>query len=180
MFHNSLQISLLQTRSVAASRYRIRWRTKIWWRKADVAEKHREKPCGGRTPAEVEPLEAWSPMTLWMGVRRQPDGMSEANLQRFHLRRGVWKLTGVVVHKSLLHNELAVFRVGKTATLKIVNPLCVRDLRTIQNVSSCPEINHRRNHFLRWVPDVQYHSRRNHISHRRRLHGRHREKVKKV
>ena len=35
----------------------------------------------------MEPLEAWSPMTLRMGVRRQPDGMSEANLQRLHPRR---------------------------------------------------------------------------------------------
>ena len=41
--------------------------------------------------AGVEPLEAWSPMTLW-GGRRQPDGMSEANLQRFHPRRGASKV----------------------------------------------------------------------------------------
>ena len=36
--------------TLTASRYRIRWRTKIWWRKADVTEKHRERPCGGRSP----------------------------------------------------------------------------------------------------------------------------------
>jgi len=40
-----------------------------------------------KSPAGVAPLEAWSPMTLWMGGRRQPDGMSEANLQRLHPRR---------------------------------------------------------------------------------------------
>ena len=121
----------------------------------------------------------FSGLTLWMGVRRQPDGMSEANLQRFHLRRGVWKLIGVVVHKSLSHNKLAIFRVSKTITLKIAYYLISHDLRSTPNVSSCPEINHRRNHFLRWVPDIQYHSRRDRNSHRRYLHGRHREKVKK-
>ncbi|MDD6624037.1 MAG: hypothetical protein PUE76_04380 [Bacteroides sp.] len=40
-------------------------------------------------PAEVEPLEARSPLTVGKGVRRQPEGKSEANLQRLHLRRGV-------------------------------------------------------------------------------------------
>ena len=48
-----------------------------------------ERPCGREAPAGVGPLEAWSPMTLRMGGRRQPDGMSEANLQRCHPRRGV-------------------------------------------------------------------------------------------
>ena len=133
-----------------------------------------------KAPAGVGPLEAWSPMTLWMGVRRQPDGMSEANLQRFHLRRGVWKLTGVVVHKSLSHNKLAIFRVSKTTTLKIAYYLISNDLHSTPNVSACPEINHCRNHFLRWVSDIQYHSMLNHNSHRRYLHVRHREKVKKV
>ena len=53
MFYNSLQISLLQTRSAAASRHRIRWRAKIWWRKAHVTEKTpgktmwRKNPGGG-------------------------------------------------------------------------------------------------------------------------------------
>ena len=83
-----------------------------------------------------------------MGVRRQPDGMSEANLQRFHLRRGVWKLIDVVVYKSLYHNELAIFRVGKTTTLKIAYYLISNDLHSTPKVSSCPEINHRRNHFF--------------------------------
>ena len=65
MFYNSLQISLLRTRSVAASRHRIRWRAKIWWRKAHVTEKNTGKDhVEGEAPAEVEPLEAWSPMTL--------------------------------------------------------------------------------------------------------------------
>ena len=52
----------------------------------------RKWPSGETTwrqkPAAV-PLEAWSPMTLWMGGRRQPDGMSEANLQRLHPRRAL-------------------------------------------------------------------------------------------
>ena len=30
-------------------------------------------------------------MTLWMSVRQQPDGMSEANLQRLHRRPGATK-----------------------------------------------------------------------------------------
>ena len=87
-----------------------------------------------------------------MGVRRQPDGMSEANLQRFHLRRGVWKLIDVVVYKSLYHNELAIFRVGKTTTLKIAYYLISNDLHSTPKVSSCPEINHRRNHFFSVSP----------------------------
>lgn len=35
--YNSLQINLLQIRSVAASRHPIRWRAKIWWREAREA-----------------------------------------------------------------------------------------------------------------------------------------------
>ena len=65
MFHNSLQINLLQTYSVAVFRHRIRWRAKIWWREAYVTEKNTWKDhVAGEAPAEVEPLEAWSPMTL--------------------------------------------------------------------------------------------------------------------
>ena len=52
-------------------------------------------------PAEVEPLEAWSPMTLGRGVRRQPDGMSAANLQRLHLRRGVCKKPTVMTSRNV-------------------------------------------------------------------------------
>ena len=63
--YNSLQINPLQLRSVAASRHPIRWRAMIWWREAYVTEKNTGKdPVEGEAPAEVEPLEAWSPMTL--------------------------------------------------------------------------------------------------------------------
>ena len=110
-----------------------------------------------------------------MGGRRQPDGMSEANLQRLHLRRGVSKsTTGIgsrkvlaqhfslgaphrpiafsfhksllfsvnffqddtwgVEHKSLFYNELAVFRVSKTSTLKTAYYLIANDLRTTPKI----------------------------------------------
>ena len=49
-----------------------------------------ERPSGREAPAGVAALEAWSPMTVGMGGRRQPDGMSAANLQRCHPRRGVF------------------------------------------------------------------------------------------
>ena len=53
-----------------------------------------------------------------------------------------------MVHKLLSHNELAIFRVGKTTTLKIAYYLIANDLHSTHKVSSCPEINHRRNHFF--------------------------------
>ena len=71
-----------------------------------------------------------------MGGRRQPDGMSEANLQRLHLRRAREKPTWGVEHKSLFYNELAVFRVSKTSTLKTAYYLIANDLRTTPNVSN--------------------------------------------
>ena len=61
-----------------------------------------------------------------MGGRRQPDGMSEANLQRFHSRRGAQK--SVVAHKSLFYNKLDTSRVDETITLKIAYYLISTDL----------------------------------------------------
>ena len=64
-FDNPLQINPLQNRSVAASRHPIGWKAKIWWREAPVTKKNIGKDhVEGEAPAEVEPLEAWSPMTL--------------------------------------------------------------------------------------------------------------------
>ena len=64
MFYNSFQINLLQTRSVAASRHRIRWRTKIWWRKSHVTEK-----TPGKTMWRKKPRRRWS---LWRHGRPWP------------------------------------------------------------------------------------------------------------
>ena len=41
-----------------------------------------------------------------------------------------------VEHKSLFYNELAVFRVSKTSTLKTAYYLIANDLRTTPNVSN--------------------------------------------
>ena len=70
-----------------------------------------------------------------MGGRRQPDGMSEANLQRFHSRRGAQK--SVVAHKSLFYNKLDTSRVDETITLKIAYYLISNDL------SATPKLNAR-------------------------------------
>ena len=40
--------------------------------------------------------------------------------------------TDVVAHKYLFYNELAIFRVGKTTTLKIAYYLIANDLRATQ------------------------------------------------
>ena len=61
-----------------------------------------------------------------MGGRGQPDGMSEANLQRFHSRRGAQK--SVVARKSLFYNKLDTSRVDETITLKIAYYLISNDL----------------------------------------------------
>ena len=42
----------------------------------------------------------------------------------------------VVAHKYLFYNELAIFRVGKTTTLKIAYYLIANDLRATPNVNA--------------------------------------------
>ena len=69
-----------------------------------------------------------------MGGRRQPDGMSGANLQRFHPRRGAQK--SVVAHKSLFYNKLATYRVDETITLKIAYYLTSNDLRATPKLNA--------------------------------------------
>ena len=64
-FDNPLQINPLQTRSVAASRHPHQMEGQDLVEGGTCLGKNTGKDhVDGEAPAEVEPLEAWSPMTL--------------------------------------------------------------------------------------------------------------------
>lgn len=61
----------------------------------------------------------------------------------------------VVAHKYLFYNELAIFRVGKTTTLKIAYYLIANDLRATPQKNERKKIEHMETRIAEWLSGTE-------------------------